>query len=190
VKWFNFVTFHFPLFHAAAKHKGFEEEREWRFVSQFPADFADNLNYRQGSYGLTPFYKIPLSVQNAEVRIDHIRIGPYGEQKGRGGNSEIYVEELKRRSCLLFSLANLFLILACAQLAVDQNSLTLEQIRCKFCETAVDDDVMPLGSAFVLAVLVLPGPLRSHLENNFHAVVLEGDGFGVVAEVADELDFV
>jgi Protein of unknown function (DUF2971) len=74
-------TYALALFSASFKHKGFSEEGEWRFVSQYPDELIMNLAYRNGRFGVTPYYPLALSVGGGEGRIDAIRIGPTANKK-------------------------------------------------------------------------------------------------------------
>jgi hypothetical protein len=48
-------TYALSLLSASLKHKGFSEEGEWRFVSQYPDDLIPKLAYRRGRFGVTPY---------------------------------------------------------------------------------------------------------------------------------------
>ena len=52
---------------SALKHKGFEEEKEWRLVSQYPEEALYGVSFRSGRFGITPYFELP---------IDEIIIGP------------------------------------------------------------------------------------------------------------------
>lgn len=63
---------------SALKHRGFEEEREWRLVRQYPDEALYGVAFRPGRFGVTPYFELPLKVkEDAEpCRIDEIVIGP------------------------------------------------------------------------------------------------------------------
>jgi hypothetical protein len=61
---------------SALKHKGFEEEREWRLVSQYPNDGLYGVSFRPGRFGVTPFFELPIAAEEGPWRIDEITIGP------------------------------------------------------------------------------------------------------------------
>ena len=61
---------------SAFKHEGFAEEREWRFVSQYPENLIRDLEYRSGRFGVTPYFKLPLAPKGQEPRVDRAVIGP------------------------------------------------------------------------------------------------------------------
>ena len=93
---FTRYQWHFALglVMAALKHSGFEEEREWRLVSQYPEESMYGVAFRAGRFGVTPYFELPLNVakprcpedqrpQEDETRqeeplytIDEIIIGP------------------------------------------------------------------------------------------------------------------
>jgi hypothetical protein len=62
---------------AALKHRGFEEEREWRLVSQYPEEALYGVGFRSGRFGVTPYFELPLTLKEDDSRqIDEIVIGP------------------------------------------------------------------------------------------------------------------
>lgn len=62
---------------AALKHRGFEEEREWRLVSQYPEEALYGVAFRPGRFGITPYFALPLNLKEDEgLHIDEIVIGP------------------------------------------------------------------------------------------------------------------
>ena len=62
---------------SALKHRGFEEEREWRLVSQYPDEALYGVAFRPGRFGVTPDFELPLSYEWDDPRqIDEIVIGP------------------------------------------------------------------------------------------------------------------
>jgi hypothetical protein len=62
---------------SALKHHGFEEEREWRLVSQYPEQALYGIAFRSGRFGVTPYFELPLNLKEDESRqIDEIIIGP------------------------------------------------------------------------------------------------------------------
>jgi hypothetical protein len=63
---------------AALKHKGFKEEQEWRFVGLGSAAAAHC--FRQGRFGIVPFYKIPLCTADQGIKVNEIVIGPTGDR--------------------------------------------------------------------------------------------------------------
>ncbi len=66
---------------ASFKHKGFEEEGEWRLVSQRPEDLIQRLCYRPGRFGIVPFYRLLLDPRKTGVTIDQLVIGPTANRK-------------------------------------------------------------------------------------------------------------
>jgi hypothetical protein len=64
------------LLMSALKHSGFEEEREWRLVSQYPDDALYGVSFRPGRFGVTPYFELPLSIDDRPRHIDEIIIGP------------------------------------------------------------------------------------------------------------------
>ena len=61
---------------SALKHRGFEEEKEWRLVSQYPDEVNYGLSFRPGRFGVTPYFELPLSTTDHRRWIDEITIGP------------------------------------------------------------------------------------------------------------------
>jgi hypothetical protein len=62
---------------SALKHRGFEEEREWRLVSQYPDEALYGVAFRPGRFGVTPYFELPLDLKKDDPRkIDEIVIGP------------------------------------------------------------------------------------------------------------------
>jgi hypothetical protein len=62
---------------SALKHRGFEEEREWRLVSQYPDEALYGVAFRPGRFGVTPYFELPLTLKEDDRRqIDEIVIGP------------------------------------------------------------------------------------------------------------------
>ena len=62
---------------SALKHRGFEEEREWRLVSQYPDEALYGVAFRPGRFGVTPHFELPLAMNGDDPRqIDEIVIGP------------------------------------------------------------------------------------------------------------------
>jgi hypothetical protein len=61
---------------SALKHNGFEEEREWRLVSQYPEDALYGVSFRSGRFGVTPYFELPLDTKENPRQIDEITIGP------------------------------------------------------------------------------------------------------------------
>jgi hypothetical protein len=72
------------LLSASFKQKGFSEEAEWRFVSQYPNHLVPKLAYRPGRFGVVPYFPLPLAPNGKESRIDRIVIGPNGNKKAAG----------------------------------------------------------------------------------------------------------
>ena len=60
----------------AFKHRGFDEEREWRLVCQHPNSLVPHLQYRSGRFGVTPYFALPVAVEDTPIRFDEIVIGP------------------------------------------------------------------------------------------------------------------
>lgn len=66
---------------SALKHSGFQEEREWRLVSQYPEDLMHGVAFRPGRFGITPYFELPLSANEGGPRgIDEIVVGPNPNQ--------------------------------------------------------------------------------------------------------------
>ncbi|MGD0156851.1 MAG: DUF2971 domain-containing protein [Terracidiphilus sp.] len=61
---------------SALKHSGFEEEREWRLVSQYPEDALYGVSFRPGRFGVTPYFELPMATGDTPRQIDEIIIGP------------------------------------------------------------------------------------------------------------------
>jgi hypothetical protein len=62
---------------SALKHRGFEEEQEWRLVSQYPDEALHGVAFRPGRFGVTPYFELPLKLKEDDPRqIDEIVIGP------------------------------------------------------------------------------------------------------------------
>lgn len=61
---------------SAVKHPGFEEEKEWRLVSQYPDDALYGVSFRPGRFGVTPFFELPTGTKDEPSIIDEIIIGP------------------------------------------------------------------------------------------------------------------
>jgi hypothetical protein len=61
---------------SALKHTGFEEEKEWRLVSQYPSDALYGMSFRPGRFGITPYFELPLDLNKCPRVIDEIVIGP------------------------------------------------------------------------------------------------------------------
>lgn len=66
---------------AASKHRGFEEEREWRLVSQYPAEALYGVSFRSGRFGVTPYFELPMGPGDGPSFIDEITIGPTSSSK-------------------------------------------------------------------------------------------------------------
>lgn len=58
------------LLMSALKHSGFQEEKEWRLVSQYPDDALYGVSFRPGRFGVTPYFELPLIVKKDSGRID------------------------------------------------------------------------------------------------------------------------
>lgn len=61
---------------SALKHSGFEEEREWRLVSQYPDEALYGVSFRTGRFGITPYFELPMDMGESPRHIDEIIIGP------------------------------------------------------------------------------------------------------------------
>jgi len=62
---------------SALKHRGFEEEREWRLVSQYPEEALYGVAFRPGRFGVTPYFELSLDLKDEDPRrVDEIVIGP------------------------------------------------------------------------------------------------------------------
>ncbi len=70
---------------SALKHEGFQEEQEWRLVSQYPEDALYGVSFRSGRFGITPYFTLPLlptggrrlhGSEGKVVSVDEIKIGP------------------------------------------------------------------------------------------------------------------
>jgi len=61
---------------SALKHSGFEEEKEWRLVSQYPEDALYGVSFRSGRFGVTPYFELPMATGDGPHHIDEIIIGP------------------------------------------------------------------------------------------------------------------
>jgi hypothetical protein len=62
---------------SALKHQGFEEEKEWRLVSQYPDEIQNGVSFRPGRFGLTPYFELPICLKKEDpCKIDEITIGP------------------------------------------------------------------------------------------------------------------
>jgi hypothetical protein len=61
---------------SALKHKGFEEEKEWRLVSQYPEEALYGVSFRSGRFGITPYFELPMAKGDGPRQIDEIIIGP------------------------------------------------------------------------------------------------------------------
>jgi hypothetical protein len=61
---------------SALKHRGFEEEREWRLLSQYPDEALYAVSFRPGRFGVTPYFELPMSIDERVRNIDEIIIGP------------------------------------------------------------------------------------------------------------------
>lgn len=79
---------------SALKHSGFEEEREWRLVSQYPEESLYGVNFRPGRFGITPYFELPLHGRNSRLTIDEIIIGPTPNKKASRSALELLL--LKR----------------------------------------------------------------------------------------------
>jgi hypothetical protein len=66
-------------FIAAIKHSGFHEEREWRLIRIRP-DWND-ISFRPGRFGLTPYIECPLGLEQQPIRIAQLYVGPCAESK-------------------------------------------------------------------------------------------------------------
>jgi hypothetical protein len=55
---------------------GFEEEMEWRLVSQYPDEVLYGVAFRPGRFGVTPYFELPLDTEQGPRSIDEIVIGP------------------------------------------------------------------------------------------------------------------
>jgi hypothetical protein len=80
--------------------------------------------------------------------------------------------------------------LAVAKRAFEGDELALLESFREHRQVVPGIDAMPFGAGFVVALVVLPAFLGSDVEDNELAIVLSGFGFCVLAEVADEGDFV
>jgi hypothetical protein len=74
---------------AAIKHPSFKEEREWRVV--LPLSSRRQLSFRNGRFGIVPFYKIPLTTdpQN-RLSFSQVTVGPTRDKQA----AEFAVNEL------------------------------------------------------------------------------------------------
>jgi hypothetical protein len=62
---------------SALKHHGFEEEKEWRLVSQYPDEALYGVSFRFGRFGVTPYFELPLDLKKDDPhQIDDFVIGP------------------------------------------------------------------------------------------------------------------
>jgi hypothetical protein len=61
---------------SALKHGGFEEEREWRLVSQYPEEGLYGVSFRSGRFGVTPYFELPLAPGDGPRQVDEVVIGP------------------------------------------------------------------------------------------------------------------
>jgi hypothetical protein len=66
---------------SAVKHPGFEEEKEWRLVSQYPDEALYGVSFRPGRFGVTPFFELPTGTKDSPSLIDEITIGPTLNQR-------------------------------------------------------------------------------------------------------------
>jgi hypothetical protein len=64
------------LITSALKHNGFEEEKEWRLVSQHPDDLLRKIAFRPGRFGITPYFELPICTKDSSIKFDEIIIGP------------------------------------------------------------------------------------------------------------------
>src|ERR1043166_87247 len=62
------------------KHKSFEEEREWRIVSQPINCTNKRLCFREGKSVLIPFYKLPLVDAQNNFQLKHVVVGPTADE--------------------------------------------------------------------------------------------------------------
>lgn len=78
-------TFRLAIVLASLKHRGFEEEREWRLVSQHTQRLLPRVSFRTGRFGVTPFFKLSLSegqrtpkglAWDSILQLDDVVIGP------------------------------------------------------------------------------------------------------------------
>jgi hypothetical protein len=58
------------------KHKTFEEEQEWRIISQPLSCTRHGFDFRAGPSMLIPFFRVPLSTDGEPFHIEEIVIGP------------------------------------------------------------------------------------------------------------------
>jgi len=58
------------------KHKTFEEEQEWRIISQPLSCTRHGFDFRAGPSMLIPFFRVPLSTDGEAFHIEEIVIGP------------------------------------------------------------------------------------------------------------------
>ena len=61
---------------SSLKHHGFNEEKEWRLVSQYPEEALYGVAFRPGRFGVTPYFKLPLQVKEGTQRLEQVVIGP------------------------------------------------------------------------------------------------------------------
>jgi hypothetical protein len=61
---------------SSLKHHGFNEEKEWRLVSQYPGDALYGVAFRSGRFGVTPYFELPLQMNNGVRRLEEVIIGP------------------------------------------------------------------------------------------------------------------
>jgi len=65
---------------AAMKNPSFEEEQEWRIVTS--VDVTRTMHFRPGRFGVVPFYKLPLMVdENGKLSFAEMMIGPTQDRK-------------------------------------------------------------------------------------------------------------
>ena len=61
---------------SAIEQKGFEEESEWRLVSQYPDESLYGVSFRPGRFGVTPYFELPIDIDGKPRKIDEVIIGP------------------------------------------------------------------------------------------------------------------
>ena len=70
---------------SALKHEGFDEEREWRLVSQYPEEALYAVSFRPGRFGVTPYFEMPICKSEGDkkgpCRMEQIVIGPTPNRK-------------------------------------------------------------------------------------------------------------
>jgi hypothetical protein len=95
--WFTSYQWEFALISVVSslKHEGFEEEREWRLVSQYPDESLYGVSFRAGRFGVTPYFELPIYEKNSDSKINEIIIGPTSNRSASRAALEMFVTKNK-----------------------------------------------------------------------------------------------